>query len=136
MNFVVTTSARGVARKQIWEPKRPLTLGFPMQWLMEATATGIRITYLGGDAGTVVRDLIQEITYAELKKSPKLSLKGARESILDLSITPARTQGEANIIKLPTIEIDERITLEHFKKSLQIAAGALTALIVLSFVWP
>lgn len=91
MNFIVTTSTRGASRKQIWHSQQPLKIGTPLQWVMETTQDGVRITYLGGKAGQVSRDRVREISFTELKKNPQIVLDGQTDlaKAFQLRIEPA-----------------------------------------------
>ncbi|MCM2278519.1 MAG: AgmX/PglI C-terminal domain-containing protein [Oligoflexia bacterium] len=41
--YVVTTSARGSSRTQVWDSARPLAIGHPLRWVVERTEKGVRV---------------------------------------------------------------------------------------------
>jgi hypothetical protein len=88
-DFVVTTSVSGIARKLVWRSAEPLKIGFPIQWMMESTQTGVRITYLGGKAGATRSDRVHEIPFSQLKKNTELTLHTDSKRQLQLQIEPA-----------------------------------------------
>jgi hypothetical protein len=49
--FVVTTSASGVSRTQLWDASLPLTLGHPLRWVAERVPGGVRIRDLSPAPG-------------------------------------------------------------------------------------
>jgi hypothetical protein len=57
-----------------------------MQWVMESTGKGVRITYLGGKNGQVARDRVREVSYAELKKNPEILLKSEAKDPFQLHV--------------------------------------------------
>jgi hypothetical protein len=88
-NFIVTTSIGGASRKQIWKAGAPLKIGYPMQWMMESTDQGVRVTYLGGRANEASRTRVQEISYSQLQQNPQITLGSEQGKSVDLRIEPA-----------------------------------------------
>jgi outer membrane biosynthesis protein TonB len=58
-----------------------------MQWVIEATDKGVRVTYLGGKSGETSRDRVREISHSELKANPEILLQSRGD--LQLRIQPA-----------------------------------------------
>jgi hypothetical protein len=93
MNYVVTTSIgrrteEKVFRKEIWHTDVPLKLGHPLQWLIETTPTGVRITDLRGKEGQVSTDRVRELTHAELAKRAEIELHEGQHAVR-VKIEPA-----------------------------------------------
>ena len=63
-----------------------------MQWVIETTDKGVRITYLGGKSDRVGADRVREISFHELDKNPKIHLQSESaqsKDALELQIEPA-----------------------------------------------
>lgn len=59
--FIVTTSAAGLSRTQVWNPLLPLGLGHPLRWIAERTERGVRIRSLASRPGEVISNSVTEI---------------------------------------------------------------------------
>lgn len=65
--FIVTTSAAGLSRSQVWNPSNPLGLGHPLRWIAELTERGVRIRSLASKPGEISTGSIAEIPRERLR---------------------------------------------------------------------
>jgi len=95
MNYVVTTSIgrrseEQVTRKEIWHTDVPMKIGHPLQWLIETTDNGVRITDLRGNADVIFNDRVRELTHEQLEKHTEVELHNGRHAVR-LKLEPAAT---------------------------------------------
>jgi TonB family protein len=72
--FIVTTSAAGQTRSQIWNPEIPLSLGHPFRWIAERTSYGVRIRNLALKPGEITSQSFCEISNARLNQGAEIAL--------------------------------------------------------------
>lgn len=75
--WVVTTSALGSSKTQIWDSSRPLPLGHPFQWVLENTEQGVRV---------------RDVSFHEQGKQKNPSLKNSRVISKDLLESGAKIE--------------------------------------------
>jgi outer membrane biosynthesis protein TonB len=93
MNYVVTTSIgrrteEQVTRKEIWHTDVPMKIGHPLQWLIETTDKGVRITDLRGNADVIFNNHVRELTHEQLAEHTEVELHNGRHAVR-LKIEPA-----------------------------------------------
>jgi TonB family protein len=77
--FVITAMVGSQALKQteplwshVWNPKNPLTLGYPFRWIIEGTEKGIRVRRMSPKLNEIIDHPVQEFTFADLKNPIEL----------------------------------------------------------------
>ncbi len=90
--LVVTTSVRGASQTQVWNPQRPLALGFPLKWVLEKTQTGVRIRSLDQPQLTLQNGGFQELSFDEIQSGASVELPSfdsKKKSPYSIRIRPA-----------------------------------------------
>ena len=106
--YIVTTSALGSSKTQLWESHRPLTLGHPFQWMIEKTAQGVRVRDLSLTRKGIQPKGAQELTEEALLSGAELQIPVKGDKTLTLKIrpvvekTPAFAAGSAGTRQRPT----------------------------------
>jgi len=104
--YIVTTSALGSSKTQLWESHRPLTLGHPFQWMIEKTTKGIRVRDLSLTRKGIQPKGAQELSEDALLNGAELQIPVKGDKTLTLKIrpvvekTPAFAQGSAGTLRL------------------------------------
>jgi hypothetical protein len=143
-HYVVTTLAKNketVLRSEIWDSTRPLPVGYPIQWILERTQTGIRIRDLGTALNKVQKIDLDEVSFEDLEKNSAL----ISFSHVKLKLHPVQSLSEKPSNKkastwTPTLILNESVNESQFdqvfKRSLRGTALALSILILICWVWP
>ncbi len=77
----------------IWNPDRPLALGYPVLWFLERTTdAGIRIRWVGSPVNERVEDAFLEMTEKDLRNASDQTLPGPKDFCRDYSIRVTTAQ--------------------------------------------
>lgn len=104
--YIVTTSALGSSKTQLWESHRPLTLGHPFQWMIERTANGVRVRDLSLTRKGLQSKGAQELSEEALLNGAELQIPVQGDKSLTLKIrpvlevVPAFSAGTAGMLRL------------------------------------
>jgi outer membrane biosynthesis protein TonB len=109
MNYVVTTSIGRrtedqITRKEVWHTDHPMKIGHPLQWLIETTDKGVRITDLRGSADVIFNNHVQELTHEQLADRTVVELHNGRHAVR-LKIEPAAITHPINHVQGDILKI-------------------------------
>jgi len=140
--FVVTTSVGAEASRsswsRVWSGALPLSLGHPMRWTLERTAEGVRVRFLGQQAGEINENserLIKSIPYDKIDKGASIPLYDSMtgSAVMTLQIRPMRDWASPCTIIEPQFRADE---VKPFKNALKYAAVIFGAFTIAAWLWP
>jgi outer membrane biosynthesis protein TonB len=127
-------------QRLIWDGHNPLGLGYPFEWALERTDTGIRVRHLSGPGGVAVENAVAEVSFADLEEDPFIALSkvvgaGTKRApclmVYPVIGSPEETSGERilpplNILQPVPATADDRL----FGRTLMqvLIGGAITTL--------
>ncbi len=143
-HYLVTTEAQRSSWTQIWNPKEPLPIGRPFQWVLEKTNQGILIRDL-----TIPIDEIRDHSVQKFHEAPShrfLEVRLSRENYslkkaepLVLKIRPAHFINEPFKVlgfKNLTTRFASKDKTHNLKYTLKQVVFSLTILTTLIWLWP
>lgn len=131
--FVVTTEKNGKSQSHVWRANAPLGLGHPYRFVLENTATGVRIRTLHRPGETIHAQAAQVIPHTKIQSANggsltlddcQISLKPLRALDPAFSVAPTfeksstltlfMLRGNTIVSTLPLLEAGDQISIPAF----------------------
>jgi hypothetical protein len=137
--YVVTALSKDsnrILRSEIWETRKPMPIGYPIRWVLEKTASGVRLRTLDPHSQLKSGKLFEDFSEDKLKKSDytiplsNLNFKLHKIEPIDHHASSSWTPRFISLEPSPPLED------LNFKKASQASAIAFLVLGLILAVWP